>query len=348
LCVGPDKVATVGAVSSPSQHRPPGGDPADVVDHADVVDQGTVDAALRAADVTAGLGRVRVVPSTASTSTDLLGLATSAPADWPDRSVLVADHQVAGRGRSGRSWTTPPGTALTFAVLLRPAAVDVSRLGWLPLLAGLAVVQAVGEVAGVHAVLKWPNDVLVVAPDEEVPGWGRYRKVAGVLGDLAVGSGGGGSAVVVGIGVNVSQTAAQLPVASASSLALAAGAGGAADLPGAGSLAGAAGTGMEPVRRAQLLAAVLDRLVALDGRWRRAGGDAWAAGLGAQVAAVCVTLGTAVQVELPGGGTLQGVATRLAADGALEVTDETGAPHTVHAGDVRHLRAAEPRAGDAP
>ena len=92
--------------------------------------------ALRSAGAS---GCVVVVGRTASTSADLLAGLAARPEDWPDRSVLVADHQEGGRGRRGRTWTTPPRAALTFSTVLRPGpAVPADRWGWLPLLAGLA------------------------------------------------------------------------------------------------------------------------------------------------------------------------------------------------------------------
>lgn len=276
--------------------------------------QHTVRAAVEAVSPR-GLGRVEGVASAASTSSDLVAAAGAVPGEhaqvpsaWPDRSVLVADHQVAGRGRAGRTWETPAGVALTFSVLLRPA-VPSARLGWVPLLGGLAVVQALAGVVGLRAVLKWPNDVLVDAVDE-VPGWGAFRKVAGVLGDLVATP--DGTAVVLGIGINVAQRGDELPVPSASSLAL----------------AGAV------VDRTVLLATVLARWAELDDRWRAHDGDAGAAGLAAQVAAVCTTIGRDVEVDLPGGAVLAGLATGLADDGALLVTTG-GRTRAVHAGDVR-------------
>src|SRR5665647_353166 len=151
-------------------------------------------------------------------------------------------------GRSGRTWQTPPGSALTASVLLRPA-VPVDRFGWLSLLGGLAVVRALTTL-GVRAVLKWPNDVLVAEADtRELLGWGRHRKVAGVLADLLPESAaGGGPAAVIGIRVNVSQPAEELPVASATSLAV----------------CGVVGD------RTELLAAVVASLVELDDRRRAA------------------------------------------------------------------------------
>src|ERR1700760_3168530 len=104
-----------------------------------------------------GLWReIEVVPSTGSTNADLLA---PAPAGEPEGVLLAAEEQTAGRGRLGRTWTSPPYAALTFSLLLRPA-VPPARRGWLPLLTGVAVAAAVTEVTGLETRLKWPNDVL--------------------------------------------------------------------------------------------------------------------------------------------------------------------------------------------
>lgn len=267
------------------------------------LDPAEVAAAVRAA--VPGIGRVVVVARTGSTSSDLVANAAA----WPDRSLLVADHQAQGHGRQGRAWQTPPGEALTMSILVRPG-TPVDRFGWLPLLGGLAVVRALTDL-GVPAALKWPNDVLVLDADEELPGWGRDRKVAGVLGELVPGD---PPAAVVGIGVNVRQR--ELPVASATSLAL----------------------WGDPPDRTDLLAAVVGAFCDLDDRWRAADGDAVTAGVAAEVAAACTTLGARVRVERPGGVALQGRATGLAPDGALRVRDDAGREHQILAGDVEHLR----------
>ena len=116
-------------------------------------------AALRAALVSpAGAwARVDVVGQVGSTNAALLASAASGA---PDRSVLVAEYQDAGRGRLGREWVSPPGTGVTVSVLLRPATVSPDRYGWLPLLAGLAVRDAVRELVPARVCLKWPNDLL--------------------------------------------------------------------------------------------------------------------------------------------------------------------------------------------
>ena len=66
------------------------------------------------------IGRARRrVESTGSTNADLARMALEDPA-LPDGFVLLADEQTAGKGRQGRSWSSPPGSGLTFSVLLKP------------------------------------------------------------------------------------------------------------------------------------------------------------------------------------------------------------------------------------
>jgi BirA family biotin operon repressor/biotin-[acetyl-CoA-carboxylase] ligase len=146
------------------------------------------EAALRAA-LTDGDGGARawraleLVASTGSTNADV---AARARAGEPEGLVLVADHQDAGRGRLDRGWVAPPRSSLSVSVLLRPGAAGVppQRLSWLPLLAGLAVVDALTRRCGLAARLKWPNDVLVPAggvPAGEGP---ELRKICGILAEL--------------------------------------------------------------------------------------------------------------------------------------------------------------------
>ena len=157
-------------------------------------------AGLRERLVTAdGLWRdVQVAAQTGSTNADLLGQARAGAAEGL---VLVAEEQTAGRGRLGRAWSAPPRAGLIFSVLLRPSDVPPTRLGWLPLLTGVAVASAVRDEAAVPASLKWPNDVLV-----------GERKLAGILAEAH------GDAVVVGVGLNVTLSQADLPVPAATSL----------------------------------------------------------------------------------------------------------------------------------
>jgi BirA family biotin operon repressor/biotin-[acetyl-CoA-carboxylase] ligase len=99
--------------------------------------------------------------------------------------VVVADHQLAGRGRLGRVWSAPRGGSLLVSVLLRPG-LPPERRHLVVVAAAVAMLEAVRATAGVDAGIKWPNDLLV-----------GDRKLAGILAESA------GDAVVVGIGVNV-------------------------------------------------------------------------------------------------------------------------------------------------
>ena len=262
----------------------------------------------------ARLDVVQEVPSTNDAVVD--GLQTD-PDAWPHASLLVAEHQAAGRGRAGRTWTTPPRAALTCTFVARPRS-GPATYGWLPLLAGLGAVRALRATAGVPAELKWPNDVLVDLGDrvEPLPGWGTTRKVAGILAQAVAQV----PAVAVGIGVNVDQRADELPVPWATSLAMA---------------------GARAADRASVLVALVDALDEVAQRWVEHGGDAVAAGLVEEVASVCATVGRRVRVELPGGALRVGTATGLAPDGALVVRDDAGDDHRVLAGDVTHVRVTD-------
>ena len=138
-------------------------------------------------------------PWTAITVEDEVESTNTAILGRPPGSVLVAENQVSGRGRLDRSWVSPPRAGLLFSVLLEPTA-PTSTWGWLPLLAGLALTDAIPGSS-----LKWPNDLLL-GPQQ--------RKAAGILAQ------GTGAAIVVGIGLNVSTTRAELPLESATSLEL--------------------------------------------------------------------------------------------------------------------------------
>jgi BirA family biotin operon repressor/biotin-[acetyl-CoA-carboxylase] ligase len=108
-----------------------------------------------------------------------------------DRTVVLADHQTAGRGRRGRAWNDEPGTGLLVSIVLRPR-LALPRLPLLSYAAAIAVAEALDGVAALRPTLKWPNDVLV-----------RDRKIAGILLESRIGA--AAATVVVGIGVNLTQ-----------------------------------------------------------------------------------------------------------------------------------------------
>ena len=256
-------------------------------------------------------------PALASTNTrlrELLTAHTSAAPRGPGGEVaglwwvVATDHQTGGRGRLGRVWTVPDRASLAVSVAV--PVIDPSQVGWLPLVAGLALSRAVREVSAAagHELtprLKWPNDVLL-ADDGD-------RKLSGILCELVTVD--RGQAVVVGTGVNIDQTRDELPVDTATSLAL----------------AGVA------VRREDLLVAYLDHLVeVLPGTPPT--GDPEAARAAYRQA--CATIGAQVRVHLPTGDAVEGSAVAVDDDGALVVSTAHGT-RAFAAGDVVHVRPGE-------
>ncbi|WP_249522335.1 biotin--[acetyl-CoA-carboxylase] ligase [Modestobacter marinus] len=261
-------------------------------------DRPALDAAALTAALTSGGGlwrAVEVVEAIGSTNAELVARAADGAAEGL---VLVAEHQVAGRGRLDRTWTSPPRAGLTVSVLLRPD-VPAARRAWLSLLTGVALAEAVGEVPGVRASLKWPNDLLAA----------DGRKLAGILAESS------GNAVVVGVGLNVSTRPDELPD-TGTSLELVRG---------------------EPVDRPAVLLTFLRALEQRYARWVEVLGDPVSSGLAQDYLAWCSTVGSAVTVTMPDGSVLDGVAEAVDWDGRLVVRTDAGLLELA-SGDVRHVR----------
>jgi BirA family biotin operon repressor/biotin-[acetyl-CoA-carboxylase] ligase len=277
--------------------------------------------------------RLDVVDRVGSTNAELLAAAAQGA---PDRSVLVAERQEAGRGRLGRDWVTLPGAAIAVSVLLRPDGVSPDRFGWLPLLAGLAVHDAVTAQLPVVACLKWPNDLLVGE---------AQRKAGGILAEATTGP--DGTAVVLGIGLNVAGSPDDLPDGATSLTAEAKGAGASPRLTSEERIApGSRPSGTEgevSVDRAALLVGVLTRLGEREAAWRAAAGDPDVDRLRAEYRAVCGSLGAEVRVELPGGMRVTGMAEDVGSDGQLLLLTPDGHRRAIAAGDVVHVRPVDRR-----
>lgn len=217
----------------------------------------------------------------------------------PEGTTVVADFQSRGRGRRGRSWLAPPGTALHASVLLRPERPP-AEVGRLTLLTAVAARRAVEVVTGLLPGVKWPNDLVL-----------RGRKCCGILLEMAAQQD-AVEFVVVGVGINVNQMEEDFPAevrSTATSLRLELGA---------------------PVCRIDLLAALLATLEEVYDAWR-AGRDA---ALLDEWRAACVHLGQRVRV-LGSGTEWTGLALDVEADGSLLLRPD-GSTQTVRilAGDV--------------
>jgi BirA family biotin operon repressor/biotin-[acetyl-CoA-carboxylase] ligase len=209
-----------------------------------------------------------VVDQTESTNSDLLARA-GAGGDI-EGAVLIAEHQTAGRGRMGRSWSAAAGAQITLSAGVRAGDVPIDYWGWLPLAAGVAVVDTVAAEAGVRADVKWPNDVMV-----------GERKLAGILSEVVTPT----SFVVIGIGLNVTLSAEEAGEPVAISLF---------DL------------GVEVPDRDRLTRRLLSELGTRIDNWRMAGGADEK--LSADYLARSLTIGSDVRVLLPGGREIVGAA----------------------------------------
>ncbi|WP_339017234.1 biotin--[acetyl-CoA-carboxylase] ligase [Corynebacterium hesseae] len=266
--------------------------------------------------------------STGSTNTDLMQAEKVA-----DGTVLLADEQVAGKGRLGRQWVSPAGSQLIFSALILPESLE--HLGTLPLAAGLAVTDSVDG-----AVLKWPNDVHIdgkklcgilaeagpvgeafkSAPKTEVSkaeinkaeiNKAEVNKAEINKAEVAPKTQAANppsARVVVGMGINVTLTREELPIEAATSLAL---------------------EGLD-TDRTELAITVLKNLRRRITQWEQQDPQ-----LMADYRKVCSSIGQEVRLEAPTGdviGTVEGVAD----DGRINVGGEY-----YSAGDVIHLRPAD-------
>lgn len=223
----------------------------------------------------------------------------------PDGTVVVADHQSAGRGRRGHAWIDAPGTSLLASILVRPR-VAPSLWPAFSLTTAVAVAEALSRVTGLEARLKWPNDVLV-----------GDRKIAGILLESRSGATSSGgrppadqagsgdpATIIIGVGINLAQREFPPELAGrATSVALE--------------------TGLAPPRDA-----VLAALVEEFGTWRRRLEEAGFAPVRERWLGLADTIGRRVTVD-----GVSGVAVDLAPDGAL-LADEGGTVRRIVAGEI--------------
>ncbi|TAK13864.1 MAG: biotin--[acetyl-CoA-carboxylase] ligase [Anaerolineae bacterium] len=233
---------------------------------------------------------------------ETIGSTNDLAAEWagqvaPDFSLILADEQTKGRGRAGRRWLTPRGSALAFSLLLDPAALPQAEPGLVTGLGAVAAAEALETLFGLQPEIKWPNDVLLGG-----------RKVCGVLAE-AHWAGAELQAIILGIGMNVAPSSVPPPEALA--------------LP---ATCVEAETG-QPCDRPMLLRGILESLL----RWRpRLGQPAFVAAWEERLA----YRGQAVAL-VSGAEELHGRLLGLAPDGQLRLEDDARAVRQVPAGEIR-------------
>jgi BirA family biotin operon repressor/biotin-[acetyl-CoA-carboxylase] ligase len=253
---------------------------------------------LRTAVASLPIGGLRYFETIGSTNDEALAWAAQGA---PDLSLVIADEQTTGRGRSGRKWLTPLGAAIAFSLILHPTLAERMYPARTTGLGALALTDAL-RARGLAARIKWPNDVLV-----------HGRKAAGILVE-AVWIANSLDALVLGMGVNV-QIASAPPEDKL--------------LFPATSIEAELG---HPVERAELLGDLLARLI----DWRARLGtkefmQAWEEALAFR--------GEPVEIQSEEQRPLIGKLLGLQADGGLRLVGMDGQVHTVQFGEV-HLRPA--------
>jgi BirA family biotin operon repressor/biotin-[acetyl-CoA-carboxylase] ligase len=279
----------------------------------DRIDPSSIQATL----TTRVFGRELVyLPRTGSTNDVAKDLAAQGA---PEGTVVLADEQMAGRGRMGRRWLAPPGTCLLCSILFRPH-LPPTQAQRLTMLCSLAAADAVEQVAGLRVSVKWPNDLVVKSqiPNLQSPISNlqsqAWPKLAGVLTETGV-IGDRLDFVVVGIGINVNVEPDLLPSLATDATSVLA----------------------EVGRRVDRGALLVALLAGVERRYEalRAGASPhreWAARL--------ATLGRPVAVTTSE-GVLTGVAESVDEDGALLLRTPDGALRRLLAGDVTLDRRAD-------
>jgi BirA family biotin operon repressor/biotin-[acetyl-CoA-carboxylase] ligase len=107
--------------------------------------------------------------------------------------VLLAEKQLEGKGRKGRTWQSAKGLNLTFSILLSKDIVAKLNINHLNLAASLAVASSIENLYQLRTELKWPNDVLIGG-----------KKISGILIETSI-KGSKIERVVIGIGININQ-----------------------------------------------------------------------------------------------------------------------------------------------
>lgn len=230
----------------------------------------------------------------------------------PHGTVILANHQTAGKGRLGRTWHSPANTNL-YASLILTQKPHRSCLSWIPLTTGVAVAEAIEAAANLSVSLKWPNDIVL-----------GNKKLGGILCESST-KGPSAWNVIVGIGINVNWEKEHFPGAlknTATSLAIEA---------------------QHQIDRRVLFTTLLSRL---ETNYERLLSSDLSS-LQSSYVSRSSTIGRHVHVQLATGETIDGFAINIGSEGELQVNPSATHVYsqaqkpsviTIRAGDVIHVR----------
>ncbi|MBD7936091.1 MULTISPECIES: biotin--[acetyl-CoA-carboxylase] ligase [Cytobacillus] len=212
--------------------------------------------------------------------------------------IVVAEEQISGRGRMDRKWISPKYTGVWMSIILRPQ-LPPHRAPQLTLIAAVAVVQAIEEVTGLTAEIKWPNDVLI-----------NGKKITGILTEMQADADRIVS-IIMGIGINVNQKLDDYPKeiqSIATSLSI---------------------EKKEEISRAQIIQSLLFKLEKLYQLYLQHGfqpirilWESYAISIGKRIKARTLS------------GTITGKAIGITDEGILLLEDEAGVQHQIYSADI--------------
>ncbi|MBM7661278.1 BirA family biotin operon repressor/biotin-[acetyl-CoA-carboxylase] ligase [Bacillus mesophilus] len=212
--------------------------------------------------------------------------------------IVVAEEQVAGRGRLDRSWHSPKYTGIWMSIILRPA-IPLPQSPQLTLLAAVSIAQAIQEVTNLEPEIKWPNDILF-----------DRKKAVGILTELQAESDRINS-IIIGVGINVNQTEDDFPddiKDKATSLRIQSG---------------------KEINRSELIQTILEKLEKLYESYLKTGfypikllWEAYAISIGKEIVASTLT------------GKIHGFAKGITDEGVLIIEDANRVIHHVHSADI--------------
>lgn len=227
----------------------------------------------------------------------------------PSATVILADKQTAGRGRLDRSWFSPAKSNI-YGSMLFFHDKTIQHPGWIPLMAGVAIAQALETQTTIRIHLKWPNDLLIAE-----------RKVGGVLCE-SFSLEHQNTCVVIGFGINVNLSQSEFPPDlqdSATSLQI------------------------QCHRSVDRETLIMQIVTSLEKGWEDLTFKGHQSCL-AEYNKRCATIGQMIQVHFPDGSQLQGLAHSIGNDGQLRVTpspsdsnEQSAKIRDVHSGEILHI-----------
>ena len=228
----------------------------------------------------------------------------------PSATVILADRQTAGRGRWARSWFSPPSVNI-YGSLIFYFKNPFQAAGWIPLMAGVAIAEAIEDTTGIAIALKWPNDVLIAE-----------QKLGGILCE-SFSRGSTETCMVIGFGINVNLSQSALPEelrSFATSLLIKC---------------------QHHVDRENLLKQIILSLEQGYASLLTQGPQGWHS----RYSSRCATIGRKIRVQFPDGSQLHGLAQSIGTHGQLQVapspSDFQGKSARIvdiYSGEILHIR----------